>query len=166
MASFLSGLRSAYKLPSAYQLSGTLLDKNYEAMKTTIERIIKDSPNIDLIIDESSTIGGHRVINVSVHTASGVFFHETSELPAGDIDSGWLAEFLEMKVVPGLCSGVVVSINSLATDTCGTMRSLWAKLKHKDQYKRAFFIPCDSHGIQLLIKDVLRCCGVRLAHFS
>jgi hypothetical protein len=65
MSSFLSGLRSAYKPPSAYQLSGTLVDKNYEAMKATIDRIIKDSPSIDLIIDESS-IGGHRVINVSV----------------------------------------------------------------------------------------------------
>jgi hypothetical protein len=56
----------AYKPPSAYQLSGTLVNKNYGATKATIDRIIKDSPSIDLIIDESSTIGGHRVINVSV----------------------------------------------------------------------------------------------------
>jgi hypothetical protein len=57
MTSFLPGLRSAYKPPSAYQLSGTLLDKNYEATKATIDRIIKDSPSIDLIIDESSRPG-------------------------------------------------------------------------------------------------------------
>ena len=152
---FLTSLRPAYKPPSAYQLSGSLLGKNFEIMKSTIDRIIKESPSIDLIIDESSTIGNSRIINVSVHTASGVFFYETSELPADEIDADWLADFIEVKVVPNLCGGIAISINSLATDTCQTMRSLWAKLKHKAQYNHTFFIPCDSHGIQLLIKDIL-----------
>lgn len=155
MRSFLEALHSAYRTPSPYQLSGPLLDKNFEAMKSNIATIIKESPRVDLIIDESSTIANLRVINVSIHTTSGVFFHETSELPAEDIDSDWLSKFIETSAVPNLCPGVNISINSLATDTCRTMRSLWAKLKHKPQFNSTFFVPCDSHGIQLLIKDIL-----------
>ena len=155
MRDFLTSLQPAYRSPSPYQLGGPLLDTNFGTMKSNIDKIIEKSPRVDLIIDESATIAGHRVINVSVHTTSGVFFQETSELPADDIDSNWLVGFIENTVVPKLPLGENVSINSLATDTCTTMRSLWAKLKHKPQYNHTFFIPCDSHGIQLLIKDVL-----------
>jgi Protein of unknown function (DUF 659)/hAT family C-terminal dimerisation region len=154
MRDFLTALQPAYRTPSPYQLSGPLLDNNFETMKSNIDDIIEKSPRVDLIIDESNTISNNRVINVSVHTASGVFFHETSELPADDIDSNWLVDFIETGVVPKLRLGDK-SINSLASDTCATMRSLWAKLKHKPEYNHTIFIPCDSHGIQLLIKDVL-----------
>jgi Protein of unknown function (DUF 659) len=155
MRDFLTALQPAYRTPSPYQLSGPLLDNNFEAMKSNIDDIIEKSPRVDLIIDESNTISNNRVINVSVHTPSGVFFYETSELPADDIDSNWLVEFIETGVVPKLRLGDKILINSLATDTCTTMRSLWAKLKHKPGYNHTFFVPCDSHRIQLLIKDVL-----------
>ena len=46
-------------------------------------------------------------------------------------------------------------VNSLATDTCSTMRSLW-ELIHKDEdLQHVFTVPCDSHGLRLLIKDIL-----------
>ena len=90
MRDFLTALQPAYRSPSPYQLSGPLLDNNFETMKSNIDDIIEKSPRVDLIIDESATISNNRVINVSVHTTSGVFFHETSELPADDIDSNWL----------------------------------------------------------------------------
>lgn len=118
MRDFLTALQPAYRTPSPYQLSGPLLD---EAMKSNIDDIIEKSPRVDLIIDESNTISNNRVINVSVHTPSGVFFYETSELPADDIDSNWLVEFIETGVVPKLRLGDKILINSLATDTCTTM---------------------------------------------
>ena len=46
-------------------------------------------------------------------------------------------------------------INSVSTDTCSTMFSMWEQLERYDDFKHCLFIPCDSHGIQLLIKDVL-----------
>jgi hypothetical protein len=86
MRDFLTALQPAYRTPSPYQLSGPLLDNNFETMKFNIDDIIEKSPRVDLIIDESNTISNNRVINISVHTPSGVSFHETSELPADDID--------------------------------------------------------------------------------
>jgi hypothetical protein len=36
------------------------------------------------------------------------------------------------------------------------MRSFWKKLEKDPRLTHAFFIPCDSHGLQLLIKDLLK----------
>jgi hypothetical protein len=46
-------------------------------------------------------------------------------------------------------------VNSLATDTCSTMRSLWTLFNQDPDTKHVFTIPCDSHGLQLLIKNIL-----------
>ena len=66
-------------------------------------------------------------------------------------------------------------INSVATDTCSTMRSFWTKPGAKPRYKLTFFVLCDSHSLQLLIKDILEfpvfsttmtgCNGI-VSHFS
>jgi hypothetical protein len=32
---------------------------------------------------------------------------------------------------------------------------MWLQLRSKPRFQRTFFIPCDSHGIQLLIKDII-----------
>lgn len=34
------------------------------------------------------------------------------------------------------------------------MRKTWALLAEKSNWEEAFFVPCDSHGIQLLIKNI------------
>lgn len=46
-------------------------------------------------------------------------------------------------------------VNSLATDMCNTMRALWRILSEDEHLRHIFFIPCNSHGLQLLIKDIL-----------
>ena len=46
-------------------------------------------------------------------------------------------------------------INCVTKDTCSTMFSMWEQLESYDDFKHCLFIPCDSHGIQLLIKNIL-----------
>jgi hypothetical protein len=36
------------------------------------------------------------------------------------------------------------------------MRALWSKLEAFDQLKHVFFVLCDSHGLQLLLGDILK----------
>ena len=31
---------------------------------------------------------------------------------------------------------------------------MWGKLGHQPKFRHAFFVPCDSHGLQLLIKNL------------
>jgi hypothetical protein len=51
-------------------------------------------------------------------------------------------------------------ISSLTTDTCTTMRNTWTGLEKQDLLSHVLFIPCDSHGLQLLIKDLLNQLGI------
>jgi hypothetical protein len=46
-------------------------------------------------------------------------------------------------------------MSSLSTDTCATMRKTWSSLEKHLSLSHLFFVPCDSHGLQLLIKDIL-----------
>lgn len=46
-------------------------------------------------------------------------------------------------------------MSSLSTDTCATMQSTWTGLAKHPSLSHSFFVPCDSHGLQLLIKDLL-----------
>jgi hypothetical protein len=47
------------------------------------------------------------------------------------------------------------NINSISTDTCSTMRKVWKSLLQKPELEHIFTIPCDSHGLQLIFKDLL-----------
>jgi hypothetical protein len=40
------------------------------------------------------------------------------------------------------------------------MRNTWTRLEKQDLLSHVLFIPCDSHGLQLLIKDLLNQPGI------
>lgn len=61
----------------------------------------------------------------------------------------------QLNILKKSISHKIPAINSVATDTCRTMRSLWEELHQYERFKYTFFIPCDSHGLQLLIKDII-----------
>jgi hypothetical protein len=50
-------------------------------------------------------------------------------------------------------------ITSLTTDTNNTMRKLW-RLMQAEPSGEILCVGCDSHGLQLLIKDILRLPGI------
>ena len=52
--------------------------------------------------------------------------------------------------------GQLFRMNSLSTDTYSTMRSLWKKLRASKELRHVFCSPCNSHGIQLFLKDILQ----------
>jgi hypothetical protein len=46
-------------------------------------------------------------------------------------------------------------INAVATDTCNAMRAVWKLIGADPRTSHVFCVPCDSHGLQLLIQDLL-----------
>ncbi|RYC78191.1 hypothetical protein BFJ63_vAg18936, partial [Fusarium oxysporum f. sp. narcissi] len=46
-------------------------------------------------------------------------------------------------------------MNAICTDTCSTMRKLHAEMKNMPEFRHCFFLLCDSHGLQLLVKDIV-----------
>src|SRR5205814_3618479 len=55
-----------------------------------------------------------------------------------------------------LMKGDIARINSIITDTCKLMFKMWLKIQKLDEFKHVFFIPCDLHGLQLLVGDLLK----------
>ena len=51
-------------------------------------------------------------------------------------------------------------LNAFSTDTFNQMRAIWRGLSNILNLRYCFLIPCDSHGFQLLIKDL----GHRSSH--
>ena len=55
-----------------------------------------------------------------------------------------------------MTNGDLLRINSIITDTCKLMFAMWLEMQKLVDFKYTLFIPCDYHGIQLLVKDLLK----------
>ena len=152
---FLHALNPAYIPPSRKTISGSLLDSAYAFTKTQVEAVIVALPNINIVTDESSNIAGSRICNISVHSPSGSLHYISEDIKAKQMTAAVAAQWLRNHLST-LSNGDFSRINSITTDTCATMFAMWQELERFTEFKHCLFIPCDSHGIQLLIKDLLQ----------
>ena len=150
-------LNPVYTGPSRKVLSTTILNECYQETRNDVFGIVKRSNIINLITDESSTSARDRVINLCIHTTRGPFHIKHALVPLGtssaERQAAWICTVLDE--IEAEIGQPLPGINSTATDTCGTMRKLWRALRGDRRFKHALFVPCDSHGIQLLIKDIV-----------
>jgi hypothetical protein len=135
-------------------MTSTLLPRLYEIHKAHVREVIRQEEFINLVMDESTDVAHNRIINLCVATSKGAFYWETqdsgSHAQTAEFLTNWLVERVDALM------GVDWSrINSISTDTCNTMRAVWQNLRRLPSRKHIFCIPCDSHGLQLLIKDIL-----------
>jgi hypothetical protein len=164
MDDFLNELNPAFKPPSRKLIGGRVLTTCYNETFRDVLAAIKLSDSINISTDESSTSAKDRVINYSIVTSTGKSFcMKLEEVPIGTSSAERQADWLN-GAIDTLEIGFqkeygphakLPRLNSVATDTCSTMRCLWRILSTKPRFKSAFFVPCDSHGLQLLIKDIV-----------
>jgi len=110
---------------------------------------------LNIITDESSNIRGFRICNISVHSPSGSLYYLSEDLCAKQMTAAAAAQWLRNHLL--VLSNVNLScINSIITDTCALMFAMWVEMQRFVEFKHCLFIPCDSHGIQLLVKDLLQ----------
>ena len=57
-----------------------------------------------------------------------------------------------------ITAGHLQHINSLATNTCATMNAVGKLLNDDKELQHILLVPCDAHGLQLVIKDLLDKC--------
>jgi hypothetical protein len=144
-----------YTLPSQSTISGPLLDLSYETTKNQLVSLLSASPSFGLVIDESTNISLNRIINTSIITSSGEsFYWSNMEAVVGKIGAKELAEHT-IQVTKEITHGDISKVASITTDTCSTLRSLWSLFENKPETKHIFTIPYNSHGLQLIIKDLL-----------
>jgi len=154
MKSFCNGLNSAYKLPSRQRIAGDLLDAVYCDIQADIDAFITSSDKLNIVTDESSNINHSRICNISIQTSAGAIHYISEDVGSKKLDARGCALWLSQHLF-SITNSDISQINSIATDTCPTMRKMEKELQISDQFKHIFFIPCDSHSIQLLIKDIL-----------
>jgi Lon protease-like protein len=145
-----------FKPPSETQLREKLLDECFDAeFKRLQTDIIDKSPFLNFVSDESSNINHDRIQNLCLLTPEGQSFLWASESAGARHQTGVNIADWELQKMQEVTSGDTTKINSIANDTCAAMRSSWQKLEEKPQLQHVFFVPCDSHGLQLLIADLL-----------
>ena len=160
MAAHLHGLDSSYKAPSHSALVGLLLDQCYEEVKGKVDARLHTPRFLNFYMDESNNICKDRVINFLAHapkscsTERGCFYICSESNGAKTMDAKAQAVWLIDQMIK-TTDGKLWHVNSLTTDTCNLIRALWKILKKDCRLKHIFCAPCDSHRIQLLIKDIL-----------
>src|SRR5579859_5673762 len=149
-------LNPAYKPPSHKTVTGPLLDIAYSNLKLCVDKAIRAEPWLNVVMDESSNINNVRICNISVHTSLGSFHWLSEDIGARQATSVNIAIWLQNHL-QNLSNNDVSRINSIAIDIYATMLKTWEILHGFPDLKHIFCIPCDSHGVQLIVKDILTC---------
>ena len=108
-----------------------------------------------IVIDESTDIANHRIINTSVVTDSGVsIYHSNKEAEEGKMGAEELAAYTveEAKDITG---GNLSKWTAVTSDTCATIRAFGGVLEKIPEAAHVIPVLCDSHSLQLIIKDLL-----------
>ena len=74
MKAFLKALNPAYTPPNRHVLAEELLNDCYSKIKAKVDTMLINCSMLNFITDESSNIQYKRIVNLSVHSADGVFF--------------------------------------------------------------------------------------------
>jgi len=147
-------LNPAYKPHNRKALAGPLLDKVYINVKEKVDLTIQSTKLLNIVTDESTNINNARIVNISFHIPSSAIHWRSEDIGARQMTADNIADWIKRSLTK-LCNDHFDRINSIATDMCPTMLRVWEILQKFDWFKHCLFIPCDSHGLQLLIKDLL-----------
>ncbi len=160
VAAHLHGLDSSYKALSHGALVGHLLDQCYEELKDKVDARLHAPWFFNFYTDKSNNTRKDRVINFLAHapkrcgTKKGCFYIHSESNGARTMDAKTQAAWLITQMTQ-TTEGKLWHVNSLTTDTCNLMHSLWNSLKKDPRLEYIFCAQCDGHGIQLLVKDIL-----------
>lgn len=150
---FLRTLNAAYEPPGRRAIAGRLLDETYDKIKARSDAVLSTLEWINVSTDESTNINANRIANISIHSEYGTLHYVSDDVKAQRMTAPATATWLREHLL-SLSNHRLDRINSIASDTCSTMRRMWLEVEEFEDLKHCFFIPCDSHGIQLLVKDI------------
>lgn len=147
-------LNPSYKPLTRQKVAGPLLEKAYVKMQHKVDDYLNSLSELNIIVDESSNINKSRIANISINTPIGSFHWLSEDLGSMRSTSANMADWLE-RHLHTLTKGNLTRVNCCATDTCKAMMAMWELIRAKPGLQHIFVVPCDSHGIQLLIQDLI-----------
>lgn len=147
-------LNPAYRPPTASQLANSLLDEVYSSIKAEVDTLIDAEEALGVTFDETSNVNSERILNITISTRQGIFYYLNLVLPPETMSSQVTTEIV-YKALLSISKNRISRINAISTDTCPTMQSIWRLLPQQPGLEHCLMIPCDSHGLQLLIMDII-----------
>ncbi|RDL32500.1 uncharacterized protein BP5553_08956 [Venustampulla echinocandica] len=143
-----------FQVPNPKKLANELLNRCYDQVKEEVQEVIDKSTYVGIVSDGSSNVSRARVENIMVIAKGQAYYWKTSEVGSVTASAQWSLRYIH-NIVKELTKDRVEKWSSFATDTCDTQRSLWAYIHSTPGLEHVHSVPCDSHGLQLIIKDLL-----------
>jgi Protein of unknown function (DUF 659) len=145
-----------YTPPSRKDLAGPLLIQAHKNIEEKVKLVLSSSSSLCIVTDESTDIANHRIINTSIVTDSGVsIYHSNKEAEDGKMGAEELAAHT-IEEAKDITSGDLSKWTAVTSDTCATMRAFGEVLAKTPKTAHVIPVLCDSHGLQLIIKDLLQ----------
>jgi 6-pyruvoyl-tetrahydropterin synthase len=104
-----------------------------------------------------TNIRNRQIMNLSVSTHERSFCILTEDMkdkqPTATNIASWIINQITATLGPD--ASAWTKVNSFASDTCNTMKAVWPIIQSMAGLEHVFCIGCDSHSLQLLMKDLL-----------
>jgi hypothetical protein len=160
MRKFIQLLAPTYTPPDRHYISDVLLPQYYTTLECRFFEELRRIRYLNISVDESTNINNERVFVMTITTPTKSWFYSLQNMGSLKLDAVTIVEVIMkqlLRLQKDLQDGEIdwANINSISTDTCNTMRAAWRLLSQKPQLQHVFMIPCDSHGLQLIFKDLI-----------
>lgn len=133
----------------------SLIDGSKKDVEVQVKKMLQGERWFNFTTDGSESRNGDRVINFALNTAQGhCFFIENVATADNTQTAKYVLEHF-IRMAKEVTDGKLEKVNSIATDTCLAMRAFHREVVNHPDLKHVFVSLCESHGIQLFLKDVL-----------
>lgn len=144
--------------PDVTTYSNRYLDICYNKVKLQVDGTLKAlalaGQKLHFILDESTDRRSRRMINIStVQKPFGSFFLTNKDSKDASLGGQYFYNWFKEETAE-YTGGNTKIIGSMTTDTCATMRRFRDICEQSKELSHVIFAPCDSHGLQLLIRDL------------
>ena len=121
-----------------------------------VKKHIDQAQLINLIVNSSDDTAGNRIVNISIQIPClPAFYWETINTGTESHSAEGHVSLLK-PIIKDIVSLNTLKINVIITDINFTMRKFHCEMAKRLSFSHVFYTLCDSHGFQLLIKDILQ----------
>lgn len=159
MQELIQVLSPTYQIPSRQRIADELLDEAYNELWEEVLKELRRAEFLNITVDETTIVRSQRVVVMTITTPTKSWFIHLNDMEDRALETpaidNWILNSLQRLLLE--LDNLVdrKRINSISTDTCAVMKSVWEKLENTSELRHCFMIPCDSHGLQLIMKDIV-----------
>lgn len=154
MAAAFRALDSTFVPPNRQRVA-SFLDEVYEDTLKEVKAYVHTAKHLNLVFDGSDDVAFNRVINLSVEIpGQAAFYWETIDTKATAHSSLDQIDLL-LPSINAAVDGDLSKVNAVCTDTNTTQRKCQVDLQATPGLSHILGVLCDSHSLQLLVKDIV-----------